>query len=161
MEGWSYRSQAHGSLVWALREYAEIAERVVDLSGAKHGLHRTDMRTLSLLMRRQAQGIETTPSDLSKLLGLSSASTTALVDRLVHQGHAERARSERDRRSVEIFHTDSAATEGREVFQPIASHTALGLEGFTDEELAIAERVLRSVTRSLLEVEEQLREERP
>ncbi|NLE98804.1 MAG: MarR family transcriptional regulator, partial [Propionibacterium sp.] len=88
------------ALVWALREYAETSERVVESSGTAHGVHRTDMRTLSLLMRRQREGDRTTPSDLVRLLGLTSASATALVDRLVEHGHAERARWEKDRRSV-------------------------------------------------------------
>ena len=142
--------------VRALRDYSEVAERVVERSGAAHGLHRTDMRTLSLLMRRQAEGLVTTPSDLSRILGLSSASTTALVDRMVGHGHAERERSKRDRRSVSITHTDSASTEGRAVFMPIAQHTMRWMAGFCDEELEIAGKIIRAATRAMEDAEREL-----
>lgn len=144
------------ALVRALREYAEVAERVVERSGAAHGLHRTDMRTLSILMRRQAEGLTTTPSDLSRILGISSASTTALVDRMVGHGHAQRERSERDRRSVSIIHTDSAAVEGRTVFTPIARHTMNWMTGFSTEELETAVRVLSAATRAMEDAEREL-----
>lgn len=143
-------------LVRALRAYAEVSERVVERTGTAHGLHRTDMRTLSLLMRRQAEGLVTTPSDLSRLLGLSSASTTALVDRMVGHGHAERERSERDRRSVSVSHTESAAAEGRKVFTPIAQHTIRWMAGFTDEELEVAVRVLQAATAAMVDAEREL-----
>ena len=146
------------ALIRALREYTELSERVVDLTGAAHGLHRTDMRTLSLLMRRQAQGLVTTPSDLSRILGLSSASTTALVDRMERQGHAQRTRSETDRRSVSISHTDSAAQEGRALFVPIAQHTMRHLSQFTDEELETAVRVLQAATAAMADAERELGE---
>lgn len=143
-------------LVRALRDYTEVAERVVERSGAAHGLHRTDMRTLSLLMRRQAEGLVTTPSDLSRILGLSSASTTALVDRMVGHGHAERERSERDRRSVSIVHTESAAVDGRSVFTPIAQHTMRWMADFSEEELDTATRVLRAATQAMADAEREL-----
>lgn len=116
------------------------------------------MRTLSLLMRRQAEGLVTTPSDLSRVLGLSSASTTALVDRMVGHGHAQRERSERDRRSITITHTDSAAVEGRAVFAPIARHTMRWMEDFSDDELETAVRVLRAATRAMEDAERELEE---
>lgn len=146
------------SLVQALREYSEVSERVVERSGSQRGLHRTDMRTLSLLMNRQAEGLVTTPSDLSRILGISSASTTALIDRMVGHGHAERSPSERDRRSVSVTHTDSAAREGRSVFMPIAQHTMRHLAEFSDEEIATAVRVLQAATEAMREAEEELRE---
>lgn len=151
-----FAASTQWALIRALREYTELSERVVDLTGAAHGLHRTDMRTLSLLMRRQAQGLVTTPSDLSRILGLSSASTTALVDRMERQGHAERTRSEKDRRSVTISHTDSAAEEGRALFMPIAGHTMRHLAQFSDEELAIAVRVLEAATAAMADAEREL-----
>lgn len=146
------------ALVWALREYAETSERVIERSGNAHGVHRTDMRTLSLLMRRQRDGERTTPSDLGRLLGLTSASATALVDRLVNNGHAERARWEQDRRSVTITHTDTAAHTGQQIFMPIARHTADGLAQFSEDELATTIRVLRVATEALLTVEQELDE---
>lgn len=114
------------------------------------------MRTLSLLMRRQQEGLTTTPSDLSRILGISSGTATALVDRMVGHGHAERIRSERDRRSVSVAHTDSAAVEGREVFVPIAQQTMRFLAEFSDEELATTVRVLQAAIRAMEAAEAEL-----
>lgn len=137
----------------ALRAYTETSDRVIDQHGAARGVHRTDLRTLSLLMRRQAAGLETTPSELARQLGISSASTTALVDRLVGAGHAERERSDRDRRSVKVVATESAFRDGQAIFAPIARHTGEALGGFSDDELATAIRVLDAATEGLLAAE--------
>ncbi len=154
------RAEAMGRILDALRQYSEHSERIIDLMGSRRGLHRTDLRTLSLLTQRDRAGAVTTPSDITRHLGLSSASTTALVDRLVRQGHARRERSEHDRRSVRVLATESATKEGRELFLPIAKGTWAALEPFTDEELATAERVLRAATDALLHLEDDWREGR-
>ena len=137
-------------LVAALRQYAEETERVIDVHGTRHGHHKSDLRALSLLMRRQQAGLETTPSDIAKHLNLSSPSATALVDRLVKHGHAERQCSDVDRRSVRIVATDSALQEGRAIFVPIAQQSAEAFDEFSDDELDAAERVLSAATQALL-----------
>ena len=137
-------------IVAALRMYAEHSERVIDAHGARRRVHRSDLRALSLLMQRQQAGLETTPSDIAKHLGISSPSATALVDRLVKHGHAARERSARDRRSVHVVATEAAFAEGREVFRPIAAESAVAFADFTDEELATAERVLHAATGALV-----------
>lgn len=134
----------------ALRRYAERSERIIDAHGARRGVHRSDLRALSFLMQREQEGVETTPSDLAKHLGISSPSATALVDRLTKQGHVARKRSTTDRRSVHVVATESAMAEGREIFMPIARESAQALAEFTDEELAIAERVLHAATSALI-----------
>lgn len=138
-------------LVAALRQYAEETERVIDVHGTRHGHHKSDLRALSLLMRRQQARLETTPSDIAKHLNLSSPSATALVDRLVKHGHAERQRSDVDRRSVRIVATDSALQEGRAIFVPIAQQSAEAFDEFSDDELDAAERVLSAATQALLD----------
>lgn len=145
------------SLVDALRRYSEAADRVTASTGAHHGVHRTDLRALTVLMQRQAGGQHTSPSDLGRLLNLSSASTTALVDRLVANGHAERTRSETDRRRVLVRHTDTAVHEGRAIFGPLAARLSSHLEGFSPGQMGTAAAVLREATAAMLEVEEDLR----
>lgn len=138
-------------LVAALRRYAEESERVIDVHGARHGHHKSNLRALLLLMQRQQDGLETTPSDIAKRLNLSFPSTTALVDRLVKLGYVERRRSELDRRSVHIVATDSAIEEGYAIFSPIAQRCVDASEEFTDDELATAERVILVATQALLD----------
>lgn len=134
----------------ALRSYAEHSERIVDAHGARRGVHKSDLRALSFLMHREEEGVETTPSDIAKHLGISSPSATALVDRLAKQGHVARKRSTTDRRSVHVVATESAMKEGREIFMPIARQSADAFEAFTDDELEAAERVLNAATTALI-----------
>ncbi|QCU77298.1 MarR family transcriptional regulator [Citricoccus sp. SGAir0253] len=136
-------------LVHALRRYAEASDRVVEAAGQEHGLFRTDLRALALLMQRQAEGLQTTPKDLGRLLNLTSASTTALVDRLVANGHARRSRSTTDRRSVIVHHTPQALEDGRAVFAPISEHMMRRLTGFSPEQMRTAAEVIAAATGAL------------
>lgn len=140
-------------LVESLRQYSETSERVVDGHGTRRGVHKTAVRALSFLIQRQAQGLETTPSDLTKHLRISSPSTTALLDRMTAQGQVVRERSERDRRSVRIVATEAAIAEGRQLFSPIVAETSSALAQFDSEQLATASEVLDAATGALLRVE--------
>ncbi len=144
---------ATARLVESLRQYSETSERVVDVHGTRRGVHKTAVRALSFLIQRQSQGLETTPSDLTKHLRTSSPSTTALLDRMTAQGHVVRERSERDRRSVRIVATEAAIAEGRQLFSPIVAETNSALARFTPEQLATASKVLDAATGALLRVE--------
>ncbi|GAA1129585.1 MarR family winged helix-turn-helix transcriptional regulator [Citricoccus alkalitolerans] len=136
-------------LIHALRRYAEVADRTTDAAGHRSGLHRTDLRALTILMQRQAAGLNTSPTDLGRMLSLTSASTTALVDRLVANGHAERTPSTTDRRRVSISHTDTAAVDGRKIFMPMARTIADRLSDFTPEQMQTAIEVLAAATEAL------------
>lgn len=136
-------------LIHALRRYAEVADRTVDAAGHRSGLHRTDLRALTILMQRQAAGLTTSPTDLGRMLRLTSASTTALVDRLVSNGHAERTPSTTDRRRVSISHTDTAAVDGQRIFRPMARTMADRLSGFTPGQMQSAIDVLAAASEAL------------
>lgn len=144
---------ATARIVESLRQYSETSERVVEGHGTRRGVHKTAVRALSFLIQRQSQGLETTPSDLTRHLRISSPSATALLDRMTAQGHVVRERSERDRRSVRIIATESAIAEGRQLFSPIVAETSRALARFTPEQLAAASEVLDAATGALLRVE--------
>jgi len=137
------------ALVHALRRYAEASDRAVEAAGNLHGMYRTDLRALALLMQREAEGLQTTPKDLGHLLNLTSASTTALVDRLVANGHAVRRRSTTDRRSVIVQHTPTAQEAGRAVFSPLSRVMTDYLSRFTPEQMDIAAEVVAAATAAL------------
>ncbi|WP_245232135.1 MarR family winged helix-turn-helix transcriptional regulator [Micrococcus lylae] len=140
----------------ALRDFGESADRMVDLAGRAVGLYRTDLRALSILMRRASAGLETSASDLGGHLRLTKPATTAVVDRLVESGHATRARSQQDRRRVLVHHTDSAVRDGMAAFAPMGGALRAALADFTDEELRTALQVIRTATASLTELESTL-----
>ncbi|MFZ8758327.1 MarR family winged helix-turn-helix transcriptional regulator [Microbacterium sp. HMH0099] len=68
-----------------------------------------ELLVLRYLTRASRRGDDVTPVDLARYLGVSTASTTALLDRLERSGHVVRDRHPTDRRKVLV--TATAHTE--------------------------------------------------
>ena len=98
----------------ALRQYrsaeAEMRKRTRD----SMGMGETDLLALRYLLRAQQQGRRMTPKELSLSLGISSASTTILVDRLQKSGHVQREKHPTDRRSIVVVATEASDVEVRD-----------------------------------------------
>ena len=77
-------------LRWLSIELDAVGTRFADL----HGLGRTDVRALVAVMDAARSGSELTAGGLGSAVGLSSASVTALVDRLERAGHLHRVRDD-------------------------------------------------------------------
>jgi DNA-binding MarR family transcriptional regulator len=69
-----------------------------------------ELLVLRFLARAAQRGEAVTPVHLSRYLGITSASTTALLDRLAKSGHIVRGPNPDDRRSILI--TSSPQAEG-------------------------------------------------
>lgn len=95
-------------ILHALRMYqaAEVAMRRRTRSAM--GMGENELLALRYVIRAGTQQRTVTPTDVSKYLGISTASTTALLDRLEAAGHVVRHRHPTDRRSVQLAVTASA-----------------------------------------------------
>jgi DNA-binding MarR family transcriptional regulator len=69
-------------------------------------------------MAAARHGRAITPHEVATELGISTAATTVLLDRLVAAGHVERAAHPTDRRSKVIVATAHAYTESRRELAP-------------------------------------------
>ena len=97
-----------------LEELDEATLAVRDLIGSSRELvgrmahllemNPNDMAAIGLLTQHGPMG----SAELARRLGISSASTTLLVDRLEAAGHAERVRDTTDRRRVVLTDTPAA-----------------------------------------------------
>ncbi|MGW2827506.1 MarR family transcriptional regulator [Streptomyces sp. NPDC001286] len=112
---------------------------------SRNHMHPTDVRALIALMDASRAGEETTAGRLGAALGLNSAGTTALVDRLERAGHVRRVRSERDRRRVVIEVEEQAVELGWAFFGPLIGRTAELLRGYDERELAAIRGFLEAV----------------
>lgn len=74
------------------------------------GLSDNELAIVRYLLREKSDGHDVKPSEISRHLSISSASTTALLDRLERAGMVERVSHPTDRRSILIAATDAAAT---------------------------------------------------
>ncbi|ARF53924.1 MarR family transcriptional regulator [Streptomyces gilvosporeus] len=121
----------------------------LDLLGAefaqRNGLHPTDLRALIWLLDAARSGTPATPGRLGAELGLNSAGTTALVDRLERLGHVRRVRDTRDRRRVLLEVDERAVALGELFFGPLIGQIVGALETFSAPEVATVQRFLLAV----------------
>ena len=92
----------------ALQVYRAAEAAMRRRTGSAMGIGENDLLALRLILDNTALGRPTFAKDLSAYLGVSSASTTLLVDRLVRGGFVERRPSRIDKRSVELVPTREA-----------------------------------------------------
>ncbi|MFC8201636.1 MarR family transcriptional regulator [Streptomyces sp. NPDC057298] len=121
----------------------------LDLLGAefaqRNSLHPTDLRALICLLDAARAHTPATPGWLGRQLGLNSAGTTALVDRLEGLGHVQRTRDSRDRRRVLLEVDERAVTLGQSFFGPLIAEVVTATRTFSDTELATIQRFLLNV----------------
>ncbi|MFF0286033.1 MarR family transcriptional regulator [Streptomyces sp. NPDC005262] len=116
---------------------------------SRHGMHPTDVRALICLLDAERAGTDATAGWLGAQLGLNSAGTTAVIDRLERLGHLTRTRDPRDRRRV-LMTVDPRAVElGRSFFGPLIDNTVAVLHDFDESETAAVRRFLSAAHRAV------------
>ena len=115
-----------------------------------HGLGRTDVRALVAIMDAARAGRPMTAGALGAAVELSSASVTALVDRLEKVGHVRRVRDAGDRRRVGLEMSESAMAAGAEHFGGLARDLSAAMERYSDDELAVVRRWLEDMTAAVM-----------
>ncbi|MCY0958202.1 MarR family winged helix-turn-helix transcriptional regulator [Streptomyces sp. H27-H5] len=98
---------------------------------AHHGMHPTDVRALICLLDAERAGEAATAGLLGARLGLNSAGTTAVIDRLERLGHVARVRDGADRRRVLLRVEPEAVRLGRAFFGPLIDRL-LAVQGTLD-----------------------------
>lgn len=128
-----------GSLV-ALREAIEAGARVRHVVARRAGLSDSDLMALQHLVRGPLG-----PAELARMLDVSTAASTGIVDRLVERGHVMRHPYAGDRRRTEVRVTASGREEVLAHLLPMFAALDAWDRSFTDEERALVERYLRGV----------------
>lgn len=128
------------------------SDRYAERFGARHGLHRTDVNALALILDAARRGDPMSPTALSRELRLSPSATTALIDRLEALGHVERTRPAGDRRRVALEVPEAALEEGRRMFVPLAGAFAAAWTGFDAAEREVVARFLEVSTEAMREI---------
>jgi DNA-binding MarR family transcriptional regulator len=139
------QDQRRLGVVHLLRRISVELELARSAFAQAHGFHETDVRALIHLLDAGRAGIPATAGWLGAQLGLSSASTTSLIDRLEAAGHVRRARSTRDRRKVEVLVTDEAVALGWAFFGPLLTGMVRAMRPFSPAELESVEGFLGAV----------------
>jgi DNA-binding MarR family transcriptional regulator len=119
--------------------------------GKKLGLNTTDFEGLDLIFYR---GV-TTPSELSRYTGLSSGSTTAMIDRLEKSGLVERQDNPDDRRGTLVVINKLAALQFRPLFTSARVAQNKLLDGYTSQELEVLSNYFQK-SAAMFEAERQI-----
>src|SRR6478735_4511645 len=134
-DGWKQT----GSLV-ALRETIARGGRLRQLIARRAGLSESDLVAMEHLMRGPLG-----PAELARILDVSTAASTGVVDRLAERGHVERRAHELDRRRTQVEVTPSGREDVLAHLLPMFRELDRLDHSFTAEERAVVERYLRGV----------------
>ncbi|MFH7598134.1 MarR family transcriptional regulator [Streptomyces racemochromogenes] len=129
-------------LVHLLRAAAvEFGLRQAEFAAA-NGMHPTDVRALICLLDAARAAEPATAGLLGTRLGLNSAGTTAVIDRLEQLGHVTRTRDAGDRRRVLLSVTPEAVRLGQAFFGPALAKLAEVSDSLTPPERGAVRRFL-------------------
>ena len=144
-DGWNQT----GSLL-ALRELIETGSRSRHVIARRAGLAESHLVAMEHLM-----GGPLGPAELARILNVSTAASTGVVDRLVEHGHVQRHPHEQDRRRTQV----EVTPEGREEVLAHLLPMFLALDrldrSFTADERSVVERYLRGAIEALHSLEGQ------
>ena len=129
--------QQTGSLD-ALREFADAAARMRPVVARQAGLSESELVALEHLVRGPIG-----PVELSRLLEVSTAAGTGIVDRLASHGHVTREPHEGDRRRTQVTVTASGREEVLARLMPMFVSLQRLDASFDPDERAVVERYLR------------------
>jgi DNA-binding MarR family transcriptional regulator len=133
-------------LIYLLRRLNVELDQLGHQFAASHRLHPTDMRALVAIMDAARSGQAMSPGRLGEELNLTSASVTALLDRLEQVGHLRRVRDRQDRRRVTLEIEPQALALGAEFFGPLNTELVKAMDGFGPGDLEVAGRFLEAMT---------------
>ena len=102
------------AILHALRQFRRSDQDLRRRMSADMDMNENDMQALQIVIAAEKNHQVATPRDLATALGISTASTTKLLDRLTASGHLERHPHPTDRRALAITATEHAHDEIRE-----------------------------------------------
>ena len=123
-----------------------------NILGKEMGLNSTDFSGLDLIFYR---GVST-PSELAVFTGLSSGSTTAMIDRLEKAKLIKREANPDDRRGTLLVINKVGAKKFGPLFASARAAQDTLLDNFTDTELRIISRYFKASTEMLDEQRKQI-----
>ena len=128
----------------ALQELVDVAAQVPHEVARHAGLSTSELHSLRHLMDTPMG-----PVELSRALGVTSAASSGVVDRLVARGHAERRSHPDDRRRTVVVITESGRREVFHLLAPMFAALAELDASLTPEQRELVEHYLRGATAAM------------
>ena len=128
----------------ALQELVDVAAQVPHEVARKAGLSTSELHSLRHLMDTPMG-----PVELARALGVTSAASSGVVDRLVARGHATRRPHLDDGRRTEVVITETGRVEVFAMLAPMFAGLAQLDSSLSDDERVVVERYLRGATAAM------------
>ena len=128
----------------ALQELVDVAAQVPHEVARQAGLSTSELHSLRHLMDTPMG-----PVELARALGVTSAASSGVVDRLVGRGHAERRPHPDDGRRTEVVITESGRVEVFALLAPMFAGLSELDSSLSDDERVVVERYLRGATAAM------------
>ncbi|MBF6439459.1 MarR family winged helix-turn-helix transcriptional regulator [Nocardia cyriacigeorgica] len=132
-----------------LRALTAVSEQLGHVFARSNNLRPNDFRALLHIATAEFEGVPLTPGRLGRLMGMSSAAVTYLVERMIDTGHLRRDADDTDRRKVLLRHDEQGRSAAEDFFIPVGTRTRAALAEFSDDDLRTTHRVLTSVIAAL------------
>lgn len=128
------RRELEGEFLLALRRAGSVMQLLGQMSAERIGINATDLNCLNIV----ALTGHLTAGELAGQTGLTTASITAVLDRLEEGGYVRRVRDPRDRRRVmvELSAGPGLSKVGR-TFGPVVNAWRAAAAGYSDDELRL------------------------
>jgi DNA-binding MarR family transcriptional regulator len=128
----------------ALRDLTDAATATRPALARRAGMSHSELVALEHLFAAPLG-----PAEVARRLGVTTAASTSIIDRLVERGHVRRTPHPTDRRRTEVELTDSGRREVLTHLMPMFQELEALDHELTDEERAVVTRYLRRATRAL------------
>ncbi len=145
------RARSVRTVLESVRAFTDAVDQMHTGLRGDMDMNATDLSALRMLTIREQRGQLVKPHDLARHLGISSASTTKLLDRLAADGLIQRRPHPHDRRALIIVLTDSAREDFVRHFGGHMARMRAALEPYSDAELEVVARFLDDLGEALVE----------
>lgn len=140
---------------WKPNETMTLLQELIDVAGASPAAvaKRADLSTSELHSLRHLSLRPMGPAELARLLGVTTAASSGIVDRLAANGHVERRPHPEDGRRTEVVVTPSGRAEVLQLLAPMFQGLSDVDGSLSAEDRVVVERYLRgaiAAIRSLL-----------
>jgi DNA-binding MarR family transcriptional regulator len=134
-----------------LRRYRAAETAMRERTRISMKMNETDLVALRFLLREQRAGRIVRAIDIARMLDISTASTTTLIDHLEKGGHARREPHPTDRRAGIVVPTVSSDDEVRETLGAMHRRMLALVDEMSDKERAVVTRFLAGMTSAIEE----------
>ena len=117
-----------------LRQYRSAESDMRRRTRDSMSMGENELLVLRYLIKADGEGRLVGPTELSRYLGISTASTTALIDRLQKSGHVVRQPHPSDRRSVHVVATPQSDVEVRDTLGQMHKRMLAAVDGMSADE---------------------------